>query len=218
MKLIPRSFCSERTVEYFLVSHFSTILKSSFDVIIPMHFSSTREGNKTSLFANCELSGRLLVVFARRPKVTSNDNNITFKINYELILFAEQARILGIPVLAGYPLARSITQLNNAEFIYSKIDQEVSEEQSFILEKNDDSWNRNTVPSLINCSQIGIFISESSAYLNWEPVQDTLKNLKTNLRYSDSMFYFFRGFGRYTPLFFLLGNEGGQELLTKKSS
>ena len=207
MKMTPRSFCTERTVEYFLVPHFRTVLKSFFDRIIPMHFSSTREGNKTSLLVNYEASGRLLVVFARRPKVTSNNNNITFKINNELLLFAEEANKFGIPVLAGYPLATNIIDLNNATFVFSIVDGKIGEEQSFTLERTNELWNKEPVPSLVADSQISNLVCELSAYLTWEAAVDTLKNLKTNLRYSESWNYFYFGFGRYSPLFFLLGNN-----------
>lgn len=205
--MIPRSFCTERTVEYFLVPHVRTILTSCFDRITPMHFSSTREGNKTSLLANCEASGRLLVIFPRRPKVSSNNNSITFKINKELLLFAEEANKFGIPVLAGYPLAINIIDLNAATFEFSIVNRKIVEEQSFTLERKNDMWKKDSVPTPINSSQISDLVYASSPELTWEAVVDTLKKLKINLRYSESWSYFRFNYGRYSPLFFLLGSN-----------
>jgi hypothetical protein len=77
-----------------------------------MFFWSTREGNATARKLMSNMSVRLVTAFPRRPKISrSGENQITMKVNRELLSHARVSADVGIPVLAGIPLAASLSTL-----------------------------------------------------------------------------------------------------------
>jgi hypothetical protein len=103
---------SEHTAEYVLVPDLVRRLSPHFRAIIPMFFWSTREGNATARKLMSNISVRLVTAFPRRPKISrSAENQITMKVNQELLSYASVSADAGIPVFAGIPLVASLSTL-----------------------------------------------------------------------------------------------------------
>jgi hypothetical protein len=108
----PTSFMSEHTAEYVLVNDLVHRLSPTFPELLPIFFWATREGNRTAIESMDHLSFRLLTCFARRPKVDPFLNeHLLMKINPELKQYHQACTPLGIPVLAGLPMIRSLSAL-----------------------------------------------------------------------------------------------------------
>ena len=108
----PTSFMSEHTAEYVLVNDLVHRLSPAFPDLLPMFFWATREGNRTAIESMRNLNFRLLTCFARRPKVAQFVNeHILMKVNPELKQYYQACRPLGIPVVAGLPMIRSLSSL-----------------------------------------------------------------------------------------------------------
>jgi len=108
----PTSFMSERTAEYVLVSDLVRRLSPAFPNTIPMFFWATREGNRTAIQLMSDLRFRLVMCFARRPKVEyAGADRIFMKINPELVHYCKASAALNIPVLVGLPMVTSLSSL-----------------------------------------------------------------------------------------------------------
>lgn len=108
----PSSFMSEHTAEYVLVNNIVGRLSPTFPNIIPLFFWMTREGNNTAIASMHGLHLRLVVCFARRPKVDwAAPNCLLMKINSELIDYRKACAPHNIPVLAGVPMIKSLSSL-----------------------------------------------------------------------------------------------------------
>jgi hypothetical protein len=106
------SFISEHTAEFILVPKMIDILAQRFAKVIPLYFLSTREGGRISRDCDQSLPIRVLNVFARRPKVyVPNNPRIEVKFNSTLFQKVDLAAQVGIPTLAGVPLASSLMEL-----------------------------------------------------------------------------------------------------------
>lgn len=100
---------SEHTAEYALVPRIVTILREAFTGVIPFYFWANREGTNLSILSAPQADVHLLAVFPRRPKLEGpSGESLLIKLNAELYEYASVAEPLGIPVIAGSPLARSL--------------------------------------------------------------------------------------------------------------
>lgn len=104
------SFFSERTAEYSILPTVVTYLRQRFGVAAPMYFWATREGNTVANEVHVGRRMRVLVVFARRPKI-SKGAMLLGKLNAELFEFARRAEQYGLPCFAGFPVVRSVLEL-----------------------------------------------------------------------------------------------------------
>jgi len=106
-------FYSEHTAEYVLAPRLATILRSAFKTVIPFYFWANREGTNLSKLMAPASPVRLIAVFPRRPKHEGPEaNSLLAKLNAELYDHANVAQALGIPVIAGLPLAWSLFDLS----------------------------------------------------------------------------------------------------------
>jgi hypothetical protein len=108
--MLLKSFMSEHTAEYVLVTDLVRRLAPQFTEIIPIFFWSTREGNSTAAQTMSEVTVRVLTAFARRPKILTDDR-VMMKINRELLQYSGRSSNFGIPVVAGIPLVSSLSRL-----------------------------------------------------------------------------------------------------------
>lgn len=107
----PSSFFNERTAEYFLTPLMQRSLEAHFGSAIPMFFWKNREGNRTSLMIHEGRRVRVLAMFARRPKVGVNSDQVTGRIGHELWKFARHANRAGLMTIAAMPVVGSIFEL-----------------------------------------------------------------------------------------------------------
>jgi hypothetical protein len=108
------SFLTERTVEYAILPRLLSYLKQRFGAAVPMYFWATREGNSVAQELHANQRFRVLVVFARRPKVLADRQHMLGKINQELFEFADRAFVHGLPSIAAYPAVRDLFELGGA--------------------------------------------------------------------------------------------------------
>lgn len=110
----PTSYICERSAEYALIPELVRKLKERFSSVTPIYPWMTREGSGFSkeLHTGCQF--KVLGLYARRPKLMSfSDSSIQVKFNEGIILGAAAGRELGIPMIAGCPLARNFLELGS---------------------------------------------------------------------------------------------------------
>lgn len=106
-------FMSENTAAYALMPDLVGHLSAHHQRIIPLRFSSTREGARTADESMRESGVKVLAAYARRPKVAhAGDETILVKINALLFGSARAGAAFGIPVLAGVPLVSSLLEFS----------------------------------------------------------------------------------------------------------
>lgn len=99
---------SEHTAEYVLVNDVVRRLAPAFPEAIPIFFWATREGNLTARESMSTLNFQVVTCFGRRPKLHSLADRILMKVNQQLLDYCRASSAVGIPVLAGLPLVRSL--------------------------------------------------------------------------------------------------------------
>ena len=107
------SFFTERTAEYAILPPLLSYLRQRFGAAVPMYFWATREGNGVAQELHASQRIRVLVVFARRPKVLDGQHMLG-KINQELFEFADRALVHGFPSIAAFPVVRDLFELGGA--------------------------------------------------------------------------------------------------------
>ena len=106
------SFISEHTAEFALVPILKEILQKEFEFVTPIFPWMTREGGNISKSLHQNDKFKILGLYPRRPKITLLDKeNIYLKINEQIILGARSGLTLGIPIIAGCPLAKDFWEL-----------------------------------------------------------------------------------------------------------
>ena len=97
------SFVCERSVEYVVCGNIVAKLDPSFGKILPFYFWSNREGGVAASRAMENISGRLISIFARRPKIEKGEGRFFMKINEPVMEYARESSRQGIPVFFGMP-------------------------------------------------------------------------------------------------------------------
>ena len=107
------SFISEHTAEFVLVPILKNILQKEFNFVTPIFPWMTREGGNLSKSLHQNDKFKILGLYPRRPKIALLDKeNIHLKINEQIILGARIGLTLGIPIIAGCPLAKDFWELS----------------------------------------------------------------------------------------------------------
>lgn len=101
---------AERTAEYAILPPFLSYLRQRFGAAVPMYFWATREGNGIAQELHASQRFRVLIVFARRPKVFDGKHMLG-KINQELFEFPDRALLHGLPSIAAFPAVRDLFEL-----------------------------------------------------------------------------------------------------------
>jgi hypothetical protein len=202
----PTSFMSEHTAEYVLVNDLVHRLSPAFPNLLPMFFWATREGNRTAIASMHHLSFRLLTCFARRPKVDGLlDDNILMKINRELKQYHQACTPLGIPVLAGLPMIRSLSSLRLTSVCnwFSLADFDCVDQAEFYVAVGRDgtatlyeSDEKLAVP--LTTLEIENLIRQSSQF-SWNEAVSHLRDVRRVVSRNTQQHYMF--FGVYKPFF-----------------
>ena len=194
---------SEHTAEYVLVNDLVHRLSPAFPDLLPMFFWATREGNRTAIESMQHLNFRLLTCFARRPKVARVLNeHILMKINPELKQYFQACTPLGIPVLAGLPMIRSLSslRLTSACNWFSVADFDcVDRDEFYVVVARDgtatllESDDKLAVP--LTTAKIENLVRESPK-LSWDEVVSHLSEVRRMVSDNTQRFIFF---GAYRP-------------------
>ncbi len=112
----PISYICERSAEYALIPELVRKLKEIYSFVTPIYPWMTREGSRFSREYHAAVKFKVLGVYARRPKLLNADDDlIHVKVNQEIVISAAVGRSLGIPMIAGCPLARNLIELGCCE-------------------------------------------------------------------------------------------------------
>jgi hypothetical protein len=106
-------FCSEHSVEYLLAPRLASLFAHREQQAVSLFFWMRREGSAAARYSTPERPVRVAAIFARRPKLFDGPNAVEIKFNEELFEYASVARSVGIPTLAGAPLATTIFDLGS---------------------------------------------------------------------------------------------------------
>lgn len=109
---MEKGIVSERTVELTIVPDLVCGLKPMYPKVTPLYYWASREGGRISRQSFSNASLRILALYARRPKVEyAGCGIIQIKINQLLIERAHYLKSVGIPAIAGFPLADKVEGL-----------------------------------------------------------------------------------------------------------
>jgi hypothetical protein len=108
------SFMNERSLEYVVVPELIKILSVNGNLVAPIFFWKSREGEARSASAHNGRIVRVIALFARRPKINEDPNIVIGKINWQLINFAIEANSFGIPSVAAFCAGRSLFEIDPA--------------------------------------------------------------------------------------------------------
>ena len=111
----PISYICERSAEYVLIPELVRKLKEKYSFVTPIYPWMTREGSRFSKEHHAAVRFKVLGLYARRPKISNSDDLISVKINQEIVISAAVGYRLGIPMIAGCPLARNLIELGRCD-------------------------------------------------------------------------------------------------------
>lgn len=198
------SFFSERTAEYAILPPLISYLQQRFGAAVPMYFWATREGNRTAQERHVSQRFRVLVVFARRPKVL-DEQHVLGKINKELFEFADRAVHHGLPTVAAFPGVGDIFELGRnfqtywfplAGFTHRDIHFKLHLPTSDIFQGNEcqlPSWTLEEVGEVV----------EKASLLIWRNAIQAIQKIRHVQRVTPS-YGFFGGGSNYQPVYILI--------------
>ncbi|WP_288381936.1 hypothetical protein [uncultured Massilia sp.] len=205
------SFFCERTAEYALVPVLQRALEKHFGSAVPIFYWKTREGNRISSEVHKTDNVRVLAMFARRPKLTGVKNLVAGKINHELFEFADAARSVGIPTIAGFPVVSTLHDLyRNPAILWLPVNHTGMDELVFTA----DSAAPDPIPTdedgglvqILSLESVIEEVAEKAKVLSWDEAMDHISELRLE-HYRDGYFGF-GWFGGYKPVYFLMLRPG----------
>lgn len=142
----------------------------------------------------------MLVVYARRPKVSFHDDPLVLiKLNQMLFTSAAYFTQHGIPVIAGFPMANKLEDIHFAtECAWIKIDPHGFEIE-FDISVADKLIENSSLP-LLGPEQIAALINESPK-LQWKSIIEKLDEFRRTSPYYSR--FSFGGGDPYKPIYLL---------------
>ena len=98
-----KSFLGEYSIGLSIAPCIKGILHKKYKYVTPIFPWVTREGSNISKSLHRNDRFKIFGIFPRRPKLTSDGEDMEFKINLEVISGANCGLKLGIPLIAGVP-------------------------------------------------------------------------------------------------------------------
>lgn len=206
------SFFCERTAEYALVPVLQRALEAHFGSAVPIFYWKTREGNRESSEVHKGHFVKVIAMFARRPKLTGRKNWVSGKINFELFQFADAARSIGIPTIAGFPAVTSLYDLySNPPIFWLSVEQSnagdlefttnIAQSRPVLIDEEGRTITTLSIQEVIE------EVKESAEVLSWNDAMSHISELRLEHYREDSHFRF-GWFGGYKPVYFLISHDG----------
>ena len=204
----PTSFICERSAEYILVPQVIEALRNKFRYVVPIYPWISREGGNISKLVNGSYSFKVLGLYPRRPKLLPNDERIIVKFSEQIIYGAKASQELGIPIIAGCPLAKNFWELSEcedflwadlAEFNTDDIDYCAMVNAKGVMAEAPEGYFFNDI------GRVSEIIDRSDKHFDISTFIDAIKEIKMSSRGSENYIpmYFMGG---YKPVYFLLAN------------
>ena len=207
-----KSFISEHSAEYVLVPNLKSMLLEKFDVVTPIYPWATREGSSMSRHLHEGEYFRMIGLYPRRPKLVSPSGSmITVKLNHQILHGAECGKKLGIPIIAGCPLAKDFWELGSSpDCLWIKLEQRYKDDNEGVdieikIGKLKNLQSKKQVSSYIfqNKEDLLDYLIENSESMNIDNAILSVRDIKRASWESG-----FRGFlglmSGYKPVYFLL--------------
>jgi hypothetical protein len=204
-----RSYLCEHTAEFALVPRLKSILGSRFGVVTPVYFWKSREGNSLSWQIHKARVLRVLAMFPRRPKfMAAEDKMIWIKVNRALLEFSRASLRMGMPAIAGVPLARSFSELSeDREPMWIKLSNGNPEDIIFEVDifgrKIQSTHPEGHSLEVIAEQDIPNLLEDEASPMSWSEAIDVISELRAE-RYRDDFFSRFFFIGGYKPVYFLV--------------
>lgn len=194
---MPASFISERTAELILVPELINSLHPFFPKITPIYYWVSREGNTFSQRSFLNTDIKMLVLYARRPKVEHpGDETLYIKLNQLIFDRALFFRSHGIPVIAGFPLVNKLEDVMlGAKCYWLNVSGDGSENT---ISTNDHDLSN----FLITIDDIVKMIVTSTIY-TWQTALDKINEMRRSETYSGKYYHNISG-DPYKPIYFLI--------------
>ena len=201
------SFISEHTAEYILVPRLTNILKQKFKVVIPIFPWMTREGSNISKSLHQNDKFKILGLYPRRPKIALLDKeNIYLKINEQIILGTRSGLTLGIPIIAGCPLARDFWELSKTpNCLWFRLNFKSNKNKEFQIKQTESLYLDMDLSKMVfqKENEILKYIIKNANLFDVDAAIEAFRKIKMdsmNLEYYSS----FAFWGGYKPIYFLL--------------
>jgi hypothetical protein len=194
------SFLNEKTVEYILVPQLVEILHTKFESVIPFYFWANREGGSRTNSMMMDNDYKLIVFYARRPKIYSSDDEFIL-VNINTLLFerSKYFEAYDIPLLAGVPLLSDFSKIRlKSKCEWFQIGT-TGHDESLLL--NTVSENKIDLPNIKKLDPHDIIgmIEQKSRRFEWPEIVSIIKNIQ----FSENYRWHFMG-ERYKPVYILL--------------
>lgn len=201
------SFISEHTAEFVLVPILKRILQKEFEFVTPIFLWMTREGSNISKFLHQNDKFKILGLYPRRPKITLTDKTIIhLKINEQIILGTQKALKIGIPIIAGCPLAKDFWELGkNPDCLWIRLNFKSNKNKEFKIKLVKSLHMDKDLAKMVLQKEDDIlkYIIKNAKLFDFDKAMEAFKKIKMdsfNLEYYSS----FAFWGGYKPIYFLL--------------
>lgn len=201
------SFIGEHTAEFVLVPILKRILQKEFEFVTPIFPWMTREGSNISKSLHQNDKFKILGLYPRRPKIALLDKeNIYLKINEQIILGARSGLTLGIPIIAGCPLAKDFWELGKIpDCLWIRLNFEINKNKEFQIKQGKSLHLEKDLFKMVfqKESEILKYTIENANLFYVDAAIEAFRKIKMdsiNLEYYSS----FAFWGGYKPIYFLL--------------
>ncbi|WP_141101306.1 hypothetical protein [Halomonas campaniensis] len=188
----PTSFICERSAEYILVPQVIEALRNKFRYVVPIYPWISREGGNTSKLVNGSYSFKVLGLYPRRPKLLPNDERIIVKFSEQIIYGAKASQKLGIPIIAGCPLAKSFWELSECEdFLWADLAEFNTDDINYwaminaqgVIAEEPEGYFFNDI------GRVSEIIDRSDTHFDISTFIDAIKEIKMSSRGGGSLYY-----------------------------
>lgn len=197
------SFISEHTAELVLVPELLTSLKLIYSKITPLYYWVSREGAAMSRHSFAGKEIKLLVLYARRPKIEfPGCGYIEIKLNQILFDRCSFFEKHGIPVIAGVPLADKLEDIQlGVDCIWLRIQPNGSET---ILKVNLDG--KHTFSSDFNALSIVDLeaMIENSKTMTWNEGLEKINEMRRSTMPDGRYYHQYMSGDLYKPVYLLI--------------
>jgi hypothetical protein len=199
----PASFLNEKTVEYILVPQLVSVLQAKYESVIPFHFWANREGGSRTSHMMIDGKFKLIVLYARRPKVYDiNDDNISVKINTVLFERSKYFKSYDVSLIAGVPLISNFSKIRlTSKCAWFQIGDQGYDEVFLIDTKSGKKIDLAQIKQLSSQGIINLTGEKSQKY-KWDEIIAIIKNIPNSENYR----WHFMG-ERYKPVYILMRDD-----------
>lgn len=201
------SFISEHTAEFALVPKLRRILQEEFEFVIPIFPWMTREGGSVSKALHQIDKFNIIGLYPRRPKIKLSEKEIIYlKVNEQIILGARSGLKLGIPIIAGCPLASDLWELGkNPQCLWIRLNFKSNRNMEFQIKHGKSSQLEKELSKMVfhKENEILKYIDGNANMFDLNAALETFRKIKMDslkLEYYSS----FAFWGGYKPIYFLL--------------